>query len=72
MEAIVNMPTTTIQVEVEVRDQLRARGRMGESYNDVIRRLLSATRQMALPPGPMLAASAPSPSRSWVPFRDRD
>lgn len=66
------MPTTTIQVEVEVRDQLRARGRMGESYNDVIRRLLLATRQMALPPGPPSPTAAPSPSRNWVPFRDRD
>lgn len=72
MVAIAIMPTTTIQVDVEVRDQLRARGRMGESYNDVIRRLLSATRQMALPPGPMPTTTAPSPSRSWVPFRDRD
>jgi len=66
------MPTTTIQVDVEVRDQLRARGRMGESYNDVIRRLLSATRQMAFPPGPGSSPSAPTSSRTWVPFRDRD
>jgi len=38
------MTTTTIQVDVEVRDELRARGRMGETYNDVLRRLLIATR----------------------------
>ena len=37
------MSTTTIQIETDVRDLLRARGRMGESYNDVIRRLLSMT-----------------------------
>ena len=72
MAAIVSMPSTTIQVDIEVRDQLRARGRMGESYNDVIRRLLSATRQMALPSGLAPPPTAPSPSRNWVPFRDRD
>jgi len=38
------MTTTTIQVDTEVREELRARGRMGESYNDVIVRLLAATR----------------------------
>jgi predicted CopG family antitoxin len=38
------MATTTIQIEDEVRDELRARGRMGETYNEVIRRLLDATR----------------------------
>lgn len=37
------MSSTTIRIESEVRDDLRARGRMGESYNDVIRRLLAAT-----------------------------
>jgi predicted CopG family antitoxin len=65
------MPTTTIQIDIEIRDQLRARGRMGESYNDVIRRLLSATRQMEIP----RSASGPAPGpggRSWLPLRDRD
>jgi hypothetical protein len=33
--------TTTIRIELETRDQLRMRGRMGESYDDVIRRLLT-------------------------------
>lgn len=66
------MPNTTIQVDVEVRDQLRLRGRMGESYNDVIRRLLNATRQvepMDLGPRGALPGAG---SRLWVPSRDRD
>jgi hypothetical protein len=33
--------TTTIRIELDTRDQLRLRGRMGESYDDVIRRLLT-------------------------------
>jgi predicted CopG family antitoxin len=66
------MPFTTIQIDIEVRDQLRARGRMGESYNDVIRRLLVSTKQLE-PPGRALGAIPPvAGSRPWVPFRDRD
>jgi predicted CopG family antitoxin len=38
------MPATTIRVDTETRDELQSRGRMGESYDDVIRRLLAATR----------------------------
>jgi len=38
------MAITTIQVSVEVRDELRLRGHLGETYDDVIRRLLLATR----------------------------
>jgi len=72
MTAIAIMPNTTIQVDIEVRDQLRLRGRMGESYNDVIRRLLAATRQLE-PTGRALTGVAPgAASRPWVPFRDRD
>jgi len=70
--AIAIMPSTTIQVDIEVRDQLRSRGRMGESYNDVIRRLLAATKQLEpvarVPP----SIAPPAGSRPWVPFRDRD
>jgi hypothetical protein len=66
------MPTTTIQIDVEVRDQLRARGRMGETYNEVIRRLLAATR----PRGAAYVDAPGAPpsvvSRPWVPQRDRD
>ena len=38
------MASTTIQVSVEVRNELRTRGHVGETYDDVLRRLLSATR----------------------------
>jgi predicted CopG family antitoxin len=66
------MPSTTIQVDVEVRDQLRSRGRMGESYNDVIRRLLAATRNLELPSRGVGGPSPATGPRSWIPFRDRD
>ncbi|HXY46512.1 MAG TPA: hypothetical protein VEK13_01255 [Thermoplasmata archaeon] len=66
------MPTTTIQIDVEVRDQLRARGRMGESYNDVIRRLLATTRPSVPPPRVFPSGPSPGSSKPWVPFRDRD
>ena len=54
------MATTTIQVDDEVRDELRARGRMGETYNDVILRLLDATRIKE--GGPMDPARGPAVS----------
>jgi predicted CopG family antitoxin len=66
------MPTTTIQIDIEVREQLRAHGRMGESYNDVIRRLLLAARA---PDRVRLEARGGTPalaSKPWVPLRDRD
>ena len=39
-----DMASTTIRIDTETRNELQARGRMGESYDDVIRRLLAATR----------------------------
>jgi hypothetical protein len=36
------MSTTTIRIDTETRDRLRALGRMGESYDDVIRQLLQS------------------------------
>jgi predicted CopG family antitoxin len=65
------MPTTTIQIDVEVRDLLRSRGRMGESYNDVIRRLLAATRSSDLA-ARMPTTPAGASTRPWIPTRDRD
>ena len=38
------MTITTIQVDTEVRDRLKALGKMGESYNDVLKRLLGVAR----------------------------
>ncbi len=60
------MPATTIQVDVEVRDRLRALGRMGESYNDVIKRLLLAARHLepVRPPGPISRTDRPPPRLS--------
>lgn len=65
------MTTTTIQIDMEVRDQLRARGRMGESYNDVIRRLLNASRSVRAASTDTLAPP-PTPSKPWAPLRDRE
>jgi predicted CopG family antitoxin len=65
------MATTTITIDVEVRDELRARGRMGESYNDVIRRLLGATRSKDSSHGEFPSRSADIPSKGWVPHQDR-
>jgi predicted CopG family antitoxin len=65
------MPTTTIQVDLDVKEQLRALGRMGESYNDVIKRLLVATRHL-----PAVRAEGRGPPDSgrtptWIPLRDK-
>ena len=38
------MPSTTIRIDTETRDRLRAIGRMGESYDQVVRRLLENAR----------------------------
>ena len=37
------VPITTIQIDVATRNQLLMRGHMGETYNDVIQRLLAMT-----------------------------
>jgi len=34
------MPFTTIRIETELRDQLKTLGRKGETYNEVIKRLV--------------------------------
>jgi predicted CopG family antitoxin len=65
------MDTTTIQIDVEVRDQLRSRGRMGESYNDVILRLLTATRSMS-DSRPEVRDATPMVARPWAPLQNRD
>jgi hypothetical protein len=62
MAARTSVATTTIQIDVEVQAELRARGRMGESYNDVIRRLLAVTRFIeGGPTGTARDAVAPTP-----------
>jgi hypothetical protein len=66
------MATTTIQIDVQIRDQLRARGRMGETYNDVIRRLLAATRSLDSMRSPFMAASTPVAAGPRTPLKDRD
>jgi hypothetical protein len=38
------MKTTTIQVDTETRDALRLLGKKGETYNDIIRKLINRTR----------------------------
>lgn len=66
------MPSTTIRLDTEVRDRLRARGRMGESYNDVIRRLLDATRFSDGGSPPFGEDRPPVPSRPWRPLQGRE
>jgi len=36
---------TTIQISKEIRDQLRELGKMGETYDDVIRRLVKQAKE---------------------------
>jgi len=36
---------TTIQITREVRDQLRQLGKMGDTYDEVIRRLISLAKK---------------------------
>lgn len=36
---------TTIQISKEARDQLREFGKMGETYDDVIRKLMRIAKQ---------------------------
>ena len=38
------MQTTTIQVNSKVRDMLKAFGRKGETYNDIIEKLIERAR----------------------------
>ena len=41
---MINMQTTTIQVNSKVRDLLRSFGRKGETYNEIIEKLIERTR----------------------------
>ena len=63
--------TTTIQIDLEVREELRSRGRMGESYNDVIKRLLGATRSAQPERSMARGPSPPNLGRPWIPLQDR-
>ncbi len=38
------MKTTTIQVDIRIRDLLRSFGRKGETYNDIIESLIERAR----------------------------
>jgi len=37
-----NIKTTTIQVSIETRDELMSLGRKGETYDEIIKRLITA------------------------------
>lgn len=39
------MPFTTIRIDSEVREQLKAHGRKGETYNEIIKRLLETANR---------------------------
>ena len=64
------MASTTIQVTLEVRDELRLRGRKGDSYDDIIRRLLVIARASEIVPPEFarrpIVASVRSESRDWL------
>lgn len=64
------MPRTTITIDTELRDQLRARGRMGESYGDVIARLLAETTLSGSPPSKPAADATVARRRPWRPIQD--
>ena len=38
------MDTTTIQVDTQIRDMLRSFGRKGETYNDILAKLIKKAR----------------------------
>lgn len=38
----ITMPFTTIRIELETREKLRDLGKKGETYNEIIKRLISA------------------------------
>ncbi len=40
-----NQESTTIQLSKETRDQLRGLGKMGETYDDVIKRLIEKVKR---------------------------
>ena len=41
------MPYTTIRIELETRDKLRNIGKKGETYNEIIRRLIETLESEA-------------------------
>lgn len=45
MMSMVKRDVTTIQLTVEVREYLKSKGRKGESYDDVLRRLLNIDKE---------------------------
>jgi hypothetical protein len=65
------MPSTSIRLDSEVRDQLRARGHKGESYNDVILRLLAATRELEATRSTRLYQFHQTSATSEIPFLKR-
>ena len=71
MTATASVATTTIQVDIAVRDELRSRGRMGESYNDVIRRLLAVTRSTSSGREVLAERTTAPTTRPWIPQQDR-
>jgi len=61
---------TTIQVTVEVRDELRLRGRKGDSYDDIIRRLLVAARAREVAPPELLRPPFAATTQTLFPRRE--
>jgi hypothetical protein len=66
------MGSTTVRIDTETRNELRSRGRMGESYDDVIRRLLATTPSEGASRSEARARPTLSASRSWFPKQDRE
>jgi len=54
-----------------VREQLLSLGKMGESYNDVIKRLLKGYRASDSPRPPARGPSASEHGEAWMPLHDR-
>jgi hypothetical protein len=65
------MSTTTIRIDTETRDRLRAKGRMGESYDDVIRGLLEVVEANAARNPEHARRPTPTLSAPLFPHQDR-
>lgn len=61
------MTTTTIQVESRTRDQLRNLGRKGETYDEVIGRLIKQAQYAAFMEDQYAILKG---DRRWVPLDD--
>ena len=63
------MAHTTIPVDPKVRDDLRRFGHAGETYNDILRRLMAEARLRAFV-GDLRRVYRETPRKDWVDLED--